>query len=169
MAYEKVETLRQQVAPVAHKQRILARLRLAVTRLTDAQLERTWAIVSAHEQGLTIRQIASTTGLSAARIHQLLTTPYARDIPQWLTYLREGDGSPDPPHSSDSGEVAQQPHEASVTQVTQLSAEVAALRQCIGWLEQLEQGKPVIVNLRLETDPQTEYVAFDGERIRRIL
>ena len=25
------------------------------------------------------------------------------------------------------------------------------------------------MNLRLETDPQTEYVAFDGERIRRIL
>ncbi len=53
MAYEKTETLQQRVA---HKQRILARLRLAATRLTDVQLERTWAIVSAHEQGLTIRQ-----------------------------------------------------------------------------------------------------------------
>ncbi len=46
--------------------------------------------------------------------------------------------------------------------MTQLSVEVRALRRCIGWLEQLEQGKPVVMNLRLETDHQTEYVTFDG-------
>src|SRR5215210_8981204 len=90
VAYEKIEALRQRVI---RKQRILARLRLASTRLTEAQLERTWAIVAAHDQGLTIRQIASATGLSATRVHQLLTTHDAHDIPRWLSDLREGDGS----------------------------------------------------------------------------
>ena len=81
-----------------------------------------------------------------------------------LLTLREGDGSDEPPHSPDG--LAQRPQESLVTQ---LSAEVTALRQCISWLEQLEQGKSVVVNLLLETDPQTEYVIFDGERIQRIL
>lgn len=97
---EKLETLRQRVV---HQQQILARLRLATVRLADAQLERTWAIVCAHEQGLSIRQIASATDLSSSRIHQLLTIPDAQAIPQWLSYLPEPEepegeqvGSPSP-------------------------------------------------------------------------
>jgi hypothetical protein len=50
-------------------------------RFTDAQVERIWAIVSAHQAGLSIRKIANATGLSSSRIHQLLSAPEAKEIP----------------------------------------------------------------------------------------
>jgi len=37
------------------------------------------------------------------------------------------------------------------------------------WLEQLEQGKMVVVNLRPETDDQTQFVQFDHARVLRVL
>ena len=36
-----------------------------------------------------------------------------------------------------------------------------ALRRCREWLERLDRGELVGVNLRPETDPETEYVSFD--------
>jgi hypothetical protein len=42
-----------------------------------------------------------------------------------------------------------------------LAVEMTALRQCREWLERLERGEPVVVNLRPETDPETEDVAID--------
>src|SRR4051812_22251542 len=44
-----------------------------------------------------------------------------------------------------------------------------ALRRCRDWLERLERGEKVVVNLRPETDPETEYVAFDRPRVLRVL
>jgi hypothetical protein len=44
-----------------------------------------------------------------------------------------------------------------------LTGELEALRQCREWLERLDRGERVVVNLRPETDPETEYVAFDEE------
>jgi hypothetical protein len=46
---------------------------------------------------------------------------------------------------------------------------VEILRWCIGWLEQLARGEPVVVNLRAATDPQTVLVAFDQARVLRVL
>ena len=66
---------------VRHEQQLKARLRLATTRLTAAEQERIWAIVAAHHAGLSIRQIAATTGLSRSRIHQLLQDTEAQEIP----------------------------------------------------------------------------------------
>jgi hypothetical protein len=43
------------------------------------------------------------------------------------------------------------------------------LRWCLDWLERLEWGEQVIVNLRPETEDTTEYVRFDHARVRRIL
>jgi hypothetical protein len=37
------------------------------------------------------------------------------------------------------------------------------------WLERLDRGEPVVVNLRPETDPETEYVWLDRPRVRRVL
>ena len=54
------------------EQRLAARLRLATERLEGAQRERIWAVVEAHQSGLSVRQIASATGLSPSRVHQLL-------------------------------------------------------------------------------------------------
>jgi hypothetical protein len=61
--------------------RLIARLKTANIRFTDAQVERVWAIVSAHQAGLSIRKIAGATGLSSSRIHQLLNNPKPRPIP----------------------------------------------------------------------------------------
>lgn len=44
-----------------------------------------------------------------------------------------------------------------------------ALRRCRDWLERLERGEKVVVNLRPETDSETEYVAFDRPRVLRVL
>jgi hypothetical protein len=66
------------------EQQRIARLRTASLRFSDAQTERIWAIVSAHQAGLSIRKIAGATGLSSSRIHQLLNAPEAQEIPVWL-------------------------------------------------------------------------------------
>jgi hypothetical protein len=48
--------------------------------------------------------------------------------------------------------------------------EVGLLRQCVRWLHQLERGEDVIVvNMRPDTDRETEYVRFDRPRVMRIL
>jgi len=59
---------------VRHEQRLLERLQTANIRFADAQLERLWAIKSAHELDLSIRQIAAATGVSSSRIHQVLNS-----------------------------------------------------------------------------------------------
>jgi IclR helix-turn-helix domain len=74
-----------------HEQQTKKRLRLATARLREAEQERIWAIVAASDAGLSIRQIATATGLSRSRIHQLLQDPEAREIPTWLTPLRGRD------------------------------------------------------------------------------
>ena len=46
------------------ERRLIGRLKTANIRFTDAQVERIWAIVSAHQAGLSIRKIAGATGRS---------------------------------------------------------------------------------------------------------
>lgn len=131
---------------VRNEQRVIERLRTASVRFTDAQLERTCAIKSAHELGLSIRQIAAATGLSSSRIHQVLNTEDPAAIPIWATQLR-----------------------AAAEKDNAITAELKLLRQCTQWLKQLENGEEVIVNLRTDIDPETEYVRFDTSRVIRIL
>ena len=134
---------------IQHQQRLTARLRLATARLEEAQQERIWAVVEAHQTGLSIRQIAAATGLSPSRVHQLLGSDEAREIPRWLSQ-RRGRGRPSQPDVS-----------------ARLADELEALRRCHEWLERLDRGEPVVVNLRPETDPETEYVAFDRPHVLR--
>ena len=75
---ETPEALQQRVR---REQQMIARLRLAMTRLADAEQERIWGIVAAKEAGLSIRQIARATGVSPTPIHQLLQADEARAIP----------------------------------------------------------------------------------------
>ncbi len=72
-----IDELRQKMQ---RERRLIARLKTANIRFTDAQIERIWAIVSAHQAGLSIRKIAGATGLSSSRIHQLLNAPEAKEI-----------------------------------------------------------------------------------------
>jgi hypothetical protein len=52
---------------------------------------------------------------------------------------------------------------------SRLVEEVKVLRRCIDWLGRIELGESVVVNLRLDTDEETEYTAFDRARVLHIL
>src|SRR3954447_4890238 len=136
---------------IRRNQQVATRLRLATERLEDAQRERIWAIVEAHQEGLSVRQIAAATGLSSSRVHQLLGSDEAREIPRWLSQQRRR-GCPSQPDVP-----------------ARLADELEALRRCREWLERLDRGETVVVNLRPETDPETEYVSFDRPRVLRVL
>src|SRR4051812_460319 len=87
---------------IRREQRLTARLRLATERLEDAQPERSWAVVEAHQSGLSIREIAAATGLSSSRVHQPPGPGrIPRDPPLAQSAARSGggplEGSPHPP------------------------------------------------------------------------
>ena len=153
------EELRQRVR---QEQKIIARLRTAATRFDDSQTERNWAIVSAHRAGLSIRQIALAAGLSSSRVHQLLKEVDATEIPEWLSRLRQDDGQ-----SGEDGKGESTNLETKIR--ARAAAESTILRQCINWLEQLDRGEMVIVNLRPDTDEETEFVSFDRQRVLKVL
>jgi len=118
--------------------------------------------VEALQSGLSIRQIASATGLSPSRVHQLLGSDEARDIPQWLSQQRERNRSDDPRQEA-------APSQVHPDLQARLAGELEALRRCRAWLERLDRGEMVVVNLRSETDPETEYVSSDRPRVLRML
>src|SRR5947199_9235991 len=113
---------------IRREQQIAARLRLATQRLDNAQRERVWAIVEAHQSGLSVRQIAAATGLSSSRVHQLLGSDDAREIPRWLSRQRGRDRLSQPDVQAG------------------LAGELEALRRCRVWLERLDRGEPVVRN-----------------------
>jgi lambda repressor-like predicted transcriptional regulator len=82
---ETAEAIRDRIR---HEQRVIERLQTANARVADAQHERIWAIKSAHELGLSIRQIAAATGLSSSRIHQVLNTEDPTSIPRSVAQVR---------------------------------------------------------------------------------
>jgi len=154
-----IEELRQRVQL---EQRLIARLKTASIRFTDAQVERIWAIISAHQAGLSIRKIAGATGLSSSRIHQLLNAPEGKEIPVWLSQLRQS--------SRGSGGRKKAKRPESETEIrSRLAREVEVLRRCTDWLQRLERGENVVVNLRPDEDFETEFVAFDRPRVVRVL
>lgn len=71
------EQLKQRVLT---EKRVTARLRMATTRVEEAEQERIWAVATAHSAGLSIRKIAAATGLTSSRVHQLLHTDEAYTI-----------------------------------------------------------------------------------------
>ncbi len=58
-------------------------------------------------------------------------------------------------------------HNSRVQQ--ELADEGEVLRWCINWLEKLDRGEKVVVNLRASIDPKTAYVAIDHEWVFRVL
>jgi DNA-binding IclR family transcriptional regulator len=148
---ETPETFKQRV--LRHQQ-IAARLERATARLEEAQQERLWAMVAAKEAGLSLRQIAQATGLSATRVHQLLHEVEANQIPAWLSALSD-------PAPGAGATVPLLP--------ARVAEEVAVLRRCLDWLERLEREETVVVNLRPDADAETEFVGFDRPRVLRVL
>ena len=118
-----IEELRQRVQL---EQRLIARLKTASIRFTDAQVERIWGIISAHQAGLSIRKIAGATGLSSSRIHQLLNAPEGKELSQ----LRQS--------SRGSGGRKKAKRPESETEIrSRLAREVEVLRRCTDWLQRL--------------------------------
>jgi hypothetical protein len=116
----------------------------------------------AHQAGLSIRKIADATGLSSSRIHQLLHAPEAKEIPVWLSQLRLSNAG------SDAKEKAERP-EPEIQTASRVAREVEVLRRCMDWLQRLERGETVVVNLRPDTEVETEFVSFDRPRVVRVL
>jgi len=113
------------------ERRLIARLKIANIRFTDAQIERVWAIVSTHQAGLSIRKIAGATGLSSSRIHQLLNAPEGKEIPVWLSQLRQS--------SRGSGVKKKAERPEPETEIrSRLAREVEVLRRCTDWLQRLK-------------------------------
>jgi hypothetical protein len=142
------------------EQRLRQRLRLAAFRLEAAQVERAWAVLSAHRQGLSIREIAAAIGLSRARVHQLLSEAAAAEVPAKVNHLREQGW---PTADADGDGATEDPV------LARLADEVTALRECLDWLERLERGEPVVVNLEPEFHDQRDFVAFDRPRVLRVV
>jgi len=147
---------------VRREQQMITRLRLAMTQLADAEQERIWAIVAAKEAGLSIRRIARATGVSPTRIHQLLQADDAREIPVWLSRLRDQLLAP-------AGQPEGALPDPSPPGRTRLADEAEVLRWCITWLEQLEHADHVAVNLRPTSEDETAFVPFDRPRVLRVL
>jgi transcriptional regulator with XRE-family HTH domain len=147
---------------VRREKQLASRLQLATTRLETAQQERIWAIAAAYAAGLSIRKIAAATGLSPSRVHQLLSNEEAREIPGWLSPLREQG------LASEEDPLVYRHSFLSTLQIC-LAEEVEVLRWCLEWLERLDRGEDVVVNLRPDTDTETEFVRFDRARVLRVL
>lgn len=143
------------------EQKIRTRLARASFRLEMAELERIWAIVSAHREGLSIREIARHVGLGPTRVHQLVTSPQADCVEEALSVLREA-GWP-APEDSFAADAEEQVHD-------RLCEEAAALVTCAQWLESLAAGENIAVNLRPDEDyPNTCYGVVDQGRVIRVL
>ena len=142
------------------QKQIRIRLARASFRLEMAELERIWAIVSAHREGLSVRDIARHVGLGPTRVHQLVTSPQADSVEHAQSVLREV-GWPAPEDSRPAAE----------EQVAdRLIEEAAALVSCVEWLESLSTQETPVVNLRPEDDyPETDYVSVDQSRVIRVL
>lgn len=156
---ESTERLKQKVL---QEKRLANRLGWTQTRLEAAEQERIWAIASAHAQGLSIRRIATATTLSSSRVHQLLHSEEASQIPEWLNALRV-DETPVEVAAVDCNSPTVSNWQRS------LADEVGLMHQCIEWLAQLARDEKVVVNLRAESDPKTLYVSVDQAWVLRVL
>lgn len=110
---------------------IRTRLARASFQLEMAELERIWAIVSAHRQGLSVRDIARQVGLSPTRVHQLITSRQADDAEPALSMLGEA-GWPAPEELLP---------DAEEQVANRLTEEAMMLITCFGWLESHAAGE----------------------------
>ena len=111
-----------------------------------AELERTWAIASAHAEGVSIRKIAAAAGLGPTRVHAIVRDADIDSLDAALGELRSlyGWPAPEDPEGSRDDELAGRELIAQ-----RLGDEVEWLRDCATWLAQLEVGEyPPVINLR---------------------
>ena len=142
-------TISERIETARRERRVLTRVSRAAWRLEQAERERTWALVSARAEGISIRTLAAAVGLSPSRVHQLVAAADLDALDVALGELRAaGWPAPEDPDGDEDTALDGRDHLAD-----RLSDEVDRLRQCAGWLWQLEGGGyPPAVNLRPSAD-----------------
>jgi AcrR family transcriptional regulator len=160
-------TINERIAAGRRERRVLMRVSRAAWRLEQAERERTWALVSAHAEGISIRKLAAAAGLSPSRVHQLVADADLDVLDAALGELRAA-GWP-APEDPDSGEDAELDGRDSIA--GRLSDEVSWLRQCADWLAHLDADScQSAVNLRPSADwPDRAVVAVDLARVRAVI
>lgn len=149
------------------ERRVLRRVSRAAWRLRQAEAERSWSLVSASQQGVSIRTLAGAVGLSPSRVHQIVAAADLDELDAGLGELR-GSGWP-APEDPDEGEDAELAGRDLICD--RLVDEVGWIRRCAEWLTHLHtQPYPPAANLRLADDwPDRSLVVVDLPRVAAIL
>ena len=157
-------TISERIEAGRRERRVLTRVSRAAWRLEQAERERTWALVSARAEGISIRTLATAAGLSPSRVHQIVAAADLDALDAALGELRAA-GWP-APEDPDSGEDTELDGRDNIAD--RLSDEVGWLRQCADWLAHLDADSyPPAVNLRPAADwPDRAVVAVDLARVR---
>src|SRR6266849_6574207 len=66
----------ERTATWRRERRVLLRVSRAAWRPEQAERERTWALVSARAEGISIRTLAAAAGLSPSRVHQIVAAAW---------------------------------------------------------------------------------------------
>ena len=157
----------EQTATWRRERRVLLRVSRAAWRLEQAERERSWALASARAEGVSIRKLAAVVRLSSSRVHQLVAAADLDELDAALGELRAaGWPTPEDPDGDDDEELDGRERLAD-----RLVDEVDWLRQCAGWLRQLDGGGyPPAVNLRPAADwPDRAVVAVDLARVAAVI
>ena len=157
----------ERTAAWRRERRVLLRVSRAAWRLEQAERERSWALASARAEGVSIRTLAATTGLSSSRVHQIVAAACLDELDAQLGELRAaGWSAPEDAGGDDDAEL-----DGRELIADRISDEVSWLRQCADWLTHLDaDGYPPAVNLRPATDwPDRAVVAADLARVRAVI
>ena len=142
-------TISERIEAGRRERRVLARVSRAAWRLEQAGRERTWALVSARAEGISIRTLATAAGLSPSRVHQLVAAADLDALDAALGELRAaGWPAPEDPDSEEDAELG-----GRDTIAGRLCDEVSWLQQCADWLAHLDADSyPPAVSLRPAAD-----------------
>src|ERR1019366_4049059 len=83
-------TISERIEAARRERRILTRVSRAAWRLEQAERERTWALVSARAEGISIRTLAAAAGLPPSRVHQIVAAAALDALDAALGELRAG-------------------------------------------------------------------------------
>ena len=160
-------TISERIGAARRERRVLARVCRAAWRLEQAGRERTWALVSARAEGISIRTLAAAAGLSPSRVRQIVAAADLDALDAALGELRAAGWTA--PEDPDSGEDTELDGRDSIAD--RLSDEVSWLRQCADWLSHLDADSyPPAVNLRPSADwPDRAIVAAGLARVRAVI
>jgi len=87
-------TISERIETARRERRVLARVSRAAWRLEQAERERTWALVSARAEGISIRTLATAIGLLPSRVHQLVAAADLDALDAAPAELRQQAGQP---------------------------------------------------------------------------